>query len=404
MQLKQGYKVLQIVNRMNLGGITMQICIVTSALSKKNTVRVLAGLKDESEASSNFMAESMGITVESIDSMHKEINPKSDFKAYQEIRKIIKEFKPDIVHTHAAKAGLLGRLAASKEKVPVILHTFHGHVFHSYFGKVKTKVFIELERMLARKSTKIIAISNKQKQELSEQFKIAEKDKFEVIPLGFDLEKFSINKVENRKTFREKYSINDDEIAIGIIGRLVPIKNHSLFLEAFAIAKSKTTKKIKAVIIGDGELKEMIEDLAKSLNLTFDTKNGVNVDIVFTSWILEIDKAIHGLDIIALTSLNEGTPVSLIEAQAAGIPILSTDVGGIRDIVEENKTCLLSSNNDIKAFSKNLIELIENETTRSLFIENGPKLANKKFSQERLITDTENLYEKLILEHLKQSI
>lgn len=404
MQLKQGYKVLQIVNRMNLGGITMQICIVTSALSKKNTVRVLAGLKDESEASSNFMAESMGITVESIDSMHKEINPKSDFKAYQEIRKIIKEFKPDIVHTHAAKAGLLGRLAASKEKVPVILHTFHGHVFHSYFGKVKTKVFIELERMLARKSTKIIAISNKQKQELSEQFKIAEKDKFEVIPLGFDLEKFSINKVENRKTFREKYSINDDEIAIGIIGRLVPIKNHSLFLEAFAIAKSKTTKKIKAVIIGDGELKEMIEDLAKSLNLTFDTKNGVNVDIVFTSWILEIDKAIHGLDIIALTSLNEGTPVSLIEAQAAGIPILSTDVGGIRDIVEENKTCLLSANNDIKAFSKNLIELIENETTRSLFIENGPKLANKKFSQERLITDTENLYEKLILEHLKQSI
>lgn len=404
MPLKPGYKVLQIVNRMNLGGITMQVCLVTSALSKNNTVRVLAGLKDDSEASSNFMAESMGVEIEPIETMRKEIDFKSDYKAYQEIRKIIRDFKPDIVHTHAAKAGLLGRLAASKEKVPVIIHTFHGHVFHSYFGKLKTKVFIELERFLAKKSSKIIAISCKQKEELCQEFKIAKDEKFTVIPLGFDLNKFSVDKEKNRRDFREKYKIKDDELAIGIIGRLVPIKNHSLFLKSFALSKSKTTKKIKAIIIGDGELKDFIFKEAESLDLKIGAVNGVDIDIIFTSWIKEIDKAIHGIDIVALTSLNEGTPVSLIEAQAAGIPMLSTNVGGIEDIVDKDLTCLLSENDNLSAFTDNLLHLIENEETRNIFSKNGPKLAFQKFSKERLIFDIENLYKELIQNALAKHV
>jgi glycosyltransferase involved in cell wall biosynthesis len=218
------------------------------------------------------------------------------------------------VHTHAAKPGAIGRLAASAMNVPAIVHTFHGHVFHSYFNTLKTNLFINTERYLARRSHAIVAISRQQKKELAEDFKIAPPEKFHVIPLGFDLDRFCTDQEEKRAAFRSEFDLAEDEIAIGIIGRLVPVKNHYLFLKAIAHVLQSSNKKIKAFIIGDGETRADLENIAAQADIKFSTETDDlhPHPLVFTSWRRDVDVINAGLDIVALTSFNEGTPVSLI--------------------------------------------------------------------------------------------
>lgn len=230
-------KVLRIINRFNIGGITYNVSYLSKYLEPEYETLLVGGPEEEGEDSSLYIPQNLGLNPLVLQQFQREINFKSDYAAYKEIKKLIKEFKPDIVHTHASKAGAIGRLAAAHCHVPIIVHTFHGHVFHSYFGKLKTSFYLFIERYLAKKSTAIIAISNKQKQELTETFNIAPKEKFHVVPLGFDLERFTQNKELNRKTFREKYTLDNNTIAIGIIGRLAPIKNHELFVEAISYLK-----------------------------------------------------------------------------------------------------------------------------------------------------------------------
>jgi glycosyltransferase involved in cell wall biosynthesis len=393
-------RVLQIINRLNLGGPTFIAGYLTAYLGEGYETMLLAGQKDDSEESSEFIVRNMGITPRYIKNMRREINWKDDRIAYKEIDAIIKEFKPDVVHTHAAKAGTLGRLAAINNNVPVILHTFHGHVFEGYFGKLKTAVFLNIERYLAWKSSGIIAISNVQKEELSGKFKVAPEKKSFVIPLGIDLEKFQTNQAEKRNAFRKQYQISDDTIAVGIIGRIVPIKNHQLFLDCWKEILSKTTKKVHAFIIGDGEDRDVIFDYCKKLNLSFNTSSEYNDQniVTFTSWIIDIDKPVAGLDIIALTSNNEGTPVSLIEAQAAGKAVVSTNVGGISDIVIEGETALLSPKENRLEFSKNLLELIENESIRNKMAGSSPSFAEASFGYMKMVENHRQLYSRLLSE------
>lgn len=389
-------KVLRIINRFNIGGPTYNAAYLSKYLSKDFETLLVAGEKDESEDSSQFILHELGLKPIIIPEMKREINLKNDRIAYQKIKEIIADFKPDIVHTHASKAGAIGRLAAHKMKVPVILHTFHGHVFHSYFGKVKTTIYKTIERNLARKSIKIIAISPIQKKELSTIHKIAKPNKIEVIPLGFDLNKFRDNQKFKRNSFRQKWLIEDDEIAIGIIGRLVPIKNHHFFLNIAKEVAERTTKKVRFLIIGDGELREELQDYCEQLKIDFSTeKETRNSLLSFTSWITEIDVALAGLDIVALTSKNEGTPVSLIEAQAAGKPIVSTNVGGIENIVIPNKTALLSNIYDEQSFTENMLFLIEDDNKRMAFSQKGTHVF-KSFHYDRLVSDMEKLYYKLL--------
>lgn len=391
-------RVLQIINRLNLGGPTFIAGYLSAYLGDEFETQLIAGMKDESEESSDFIVHDMGITPLYIKNMKREISIKDDRAAYLEIDAIIKKFKPDIVHTHAAKAGTLGRLAAWRNKVPVALHTFHGHVFHGYFSPAKTRLFLEIERFLARKTSGIIAISNEQKRELVQVYKVTSDEKAFVIPLGLDLSKFSTDMDLKRKQFREKYAIDEDTIAIGIIGRVVPIKNHQLFIDALKLVLPKTSQKIHAFIIGDGEDMQKTKQYWIDSQLDFNTpeEKNFNANLTFTSWILDIDWAISGLDIIALTSLNEGTPVSLMEAQAAGKAIVSTNVGGIKDIVIEGETALLSPSGNVEKFAENLLLLIENTELRSAMSHRGIKFALEKFSYQRLITDTQNLYKQLL--------
>ena len=199
MNKKKKIRILRIINRFNIGGPTYNATFLTGFLSDQFETLLVGGLPEEGEADSLHILEEYGVKATLLPEMKRKPNFYSDKKALKKLKEIINEYKPDIVHTHASKAGALGRKAAFDCSVPIILHTFHGHVFHSYFGKVKTFLFRFIEQQLAKRSTGIIAISEIQKQELTETYKICSKSKVKVIPLGFDLEKFRQNKTENRK-------------------------------------------------------------------------------------------------------------------------------------------------------------------------------------------------------------
>lgn len=397
MENKKPIRVLRIINRLNLGGPTYNAAFLTKYLAPEYETKLIAGMKDASEAGSEFITQNLGIEPTYVQDMHRSIHPIKDFKSFLEIRKIIKEFKPQIVHTHAAKAGAIGRLAALSCGVPVILHTFHGHIFHSYFSSLSTKVFLFIERYLAKRTSGIVVISKIQQKELCDDYKICEKSRAHIIPLGFDLTKYTTDQDIKRQAFRAEFGIREDEIVISIIGRLVPIKNHSMFLEAIAYLQSNSNRKFRAMIIGDGEDREQIEAQAKALGLGFDNENLQHTHaITFTSWRKDIDYVNAGSDIICLTSFNEGTPVSLIEAAAAGKPILTTNVGGIADFIEDGKNGFLVESRDLINFQEKLKTLVENDSLRNQFSTTNSQKIVSLFSYQRLVSDMRALYKMLL--------
>lgn len=390
MPIDRKIKILRIINRFNIGGPTYNATFLTRFMSDEFETMLIGGLPEEGEADSLHILNDYGVTPILIPELKRNPNFLSDRKALKKIKSIIKEFRPDIVHTHAAKAGALGRKAAFDCKVPVVIHTFHGHIFHSYFGKFKTEVFRRIEKRLASKSTGIIAVSEQQKKELSEKFRIANKSKIEVIPLGFDLNPFQVDLETKRKKTREKYHLTDNQVAIAIIGRLAPIKNHKLFLDSIEKVNSQTTKKLVFFIVGDGETRKEIEEQIERIN------SNQTIDIRLTSWIHDIKTFNAGMDVICLTSDNEGTPVSLIEAQACNIPIISTDVGGVKDILLENETGYIVPKNNSEKFAEKLLLLIEDEKKREKMSQNGWLFVKDNFHYQRLVKDTEKYYLNLV--------
>lgn len=386
-------KILRIINRFNLGGITYNVSYLSKYLPAEYETLLVGGPEEEGESSSLHITDSLGLNPLIIQDLNREISLTKDYKAYKEIKKIIKEFKPDIVHTHASKAGAIGRLAAISCKVPVIVHTFHGHVFHSYFGEFKTNMYKKIERYLAKRSSAIVTNSEKLKKELSEEFQIAEAGKIHVVPLGFDLEKFQKDQDEKRKEFRAKYKIKDDEIAISIIGRLAPIKNHELFIDAIENITKRSSKKIKAIIVGDGETRQYLESYLIDKHLMFCNEADKNCLFDFIGWQKEVDVVLAGSDLVALSSKNEGTPVSLIEAQAAGKFIVTTNVGGVKDILHPD--CGFVSNSD-EEFKSLLLKAVEELDTLNQKSKAGISFANERFSYKRLVNDMDTLYKKLL--------
>jgi glycosyltransferase involved in cell wall biosynthesis len=393
-------RVLRIFNRLILGGPAFNVTYLTKFMAPEFETKLIIGAKDEHEQEATFLKTDYQLDPIEIPSMKRAINFTEDRKAYQEIKKIIQDFKPHIVHTHAAKPGALGRLAASACKVPVILHTFHGHVFHSYFGKAKSQLFVQAERYLAKKTDRIIAISEQQKKELTVDFSICAPEKMVLIPLGLDLEKFYTDQESKRRTFRQKYAIKNDEIAIGIIGRIVPVKNHVLFINAIKEVLNCTSQKLRFIIVGDGDLRLSLQKMLDDYNISYNyfPENETAQTVTFTSWLTAMDEVYAGIDIVALSSLNEGTPVSLIEAQAANKPIVSTDVGGVKDIVLENETAFVTPSDNAELFAEAILKLTENAALRSTFGQKGKNHVMNRFDKSRLVNDMRNLYYQLLAE------
>ncbi len=388
-------RILRIANRFNLGGPTFNVAYLTKYLPDDYETLLIGGDKEENEASSSHILADLGITPIIVPEMQREISLGVDMAAYRAIEKIIDDFKPDIVHTHASKPGAIGRLAAHNRKVPVIVHTFHGHYFHSYFGKLKTNMFKQIERSLAKRTSKIVAISDIQKHELSVEHRIAPPEKFAVIPLGFDLDRFRTDTERKRQEFRTEFNINEDEIAIGIIGRLVDVKDHRYFLRLVRNVLDRTKKKTRFFIVGDGEMRQELESYCTELNIAFNTfpdYSPGNAPLTFCSWRTDIDRINAGLDMVVLTSKNEGTPVSLIEAQASGTPVVSTNVGGVENVVEHGTTGLLAEFSDEEKMTGHLLQLIEDENIRLTMSKNGWDHVGERFHYTRLTSNMDRLY------------
>ncbi len=389
------YKILRIHNRLIVGGPSHNVTLLTAYLSPEFETKLLVGKKDPAEKDATYIADQLGLVPIEIKEMRRSILPFYDIIAYFRIKKIIRDFKPDIVHTHASKSGAVGRLAARSCHVPLIVHTFHGHVFHSYFTPFMSKMIVRFERFFARRTDAIIAISDSQRHELTEVYKIAPPEKVFTVPLGFNLDKYSVDQDTKKIIFRNKYGFDNAELIIGIVGRLVPIKNHDMFLEMAAIVKSKTNRNIRFAVIGDGESRPGIEKKAAELGLSYSyyiTSPKAKSDILVTSWETEIDQALAGLDIVVLTSNNEGTPVSLIEAQSAYKPVVSTNVGGVEDIVIHGETGFITNVGDTAAFAGYVINLIEDAALRDRMGKRGYDNVIRRYSKQRLINDMKNLY------------
>lgn len=396
-----GIKVLHILNRLVIGGPSMIALSIFNNLPPEFDCKLVAGGKDDEEELGLFLFDSLKENIIIIPEMRRSLNIFNDFRSYLAIKKIIKDFQPDIIHTHASKAGAIGRLAAHIHGVPIILHTFHGHVFHSYFGSVVTRLFISIEKYLAKKSSAIIAISPSQKIELVDRFNICSENKIRVIRNGIDLKKFSEEQPEKRLKWRKKFNINENTILVGIVGRMAPIKNHQMFVEVVSkVLLESRHIDLKFLIVGDGETRLHVQQLLSEKEIAFryipDGEPSGDEKVLLTSWERSNDEVYAGLDIVCLTSLNEGTPTTLLEAQAAKKPIVSTMVGGVIDSVLENKSAFLAPSGDVETFSKYLLKLISEPNLRKEMGEQGYDFVHHNYSIEKFISSINELYLELM--------
>jgi glycosyltransferase involved in cell wall biosynthesis len=325
-------RILRLIARLNIGGPAIQAITLSSELSRNQYQTLLVcGSLSPGEGDMTYLALDKGVHRFIIKELGRNISLMDDLKSFFILRKIIKRFKPDILHTHTAKAGALGRLAVLSLRTPFLLskdirvyHTFHGHTFHSYFSRLKTFIFILAENFFARFTDSIIVVSEQQKEDICETFKIADEKKVQVIRLGFDLSayekiaphrKVSLPNNDHRK--------NPEPLRVGIVGRLTPIKNHSMLLEAINyLSVSAKLDRFKFIVIGDGGLKTKLEKEAEKLN--------VRDALSLRGWPKDMPAVYSELDTVVLTPKNEGTPVAIIEAMAASIPVVATAVGGYR--------------------------------------------------------------------------
>lgn len=402
-------RILRIIARLNIGGPAIQAISLSNDLSKDLYQTLLVcGEVGANEGDMSYLAREKGVKPHIIPELGREISLHNDFKAFMALRRIIKDFKPDIIHTHTAKAGTLGRLAgislnifrAPRIRIRLV-HIFHGHIFHSYFGFLKTFIFINIEKFLAKLTDRIIVISPLQQYDICQKYRIARPEKVRRIPLGFDLSKF-VNQENHNSSIRKRYLPYDSHntLLVGIIGRLTPVKNHRMLLEAVRFLKDEgNVHFFKFLIVGDGELREDLMHYSREL--------AVEDSIVFTGWQKEMTSIYEATDIVLLTSLNEGTPVTLIESMAAGKPVVATDVGGVRDlfgVVDEKasngfklaQNGILVPSNRGEILASALVFLLKNKEVSKKMAKHAREFVLNRYSMERLVKDTESLYSELI--------
>jgi len=383
-------KIIRIIARLNIGGPAIHTTLLTKGLDAKRFESILvSGRPEPNEGDMSYLAKEMGLKTRFISGLRRSIGLR-DIKAFWQIFNYIRREKPDIVHTHTAKAGTLGRIAAILAGVPIKVHTFHGHTFHNYFGAKVTSLFLFVERILARFTDKTITLSKGQFEEICYKFNVTSPYKTSIIPLGFDLKPFL--ECETKKGFlRARLGIKKEERLVGIIGRPVPVKNHALFLHAARRILDRK-KNVRFLMVGGERLPENMKVLCEELKL--------GDRLIFLGWERDMSVIYADLDVVGLTSLNEGTPVSLIEAMASAKAIVATDVGGVKDIVRHGVRGYLVPSQDTAAFADATIELLNNGHLAREFGSNGREFAKKNFSKERLEEDTEHLYQKLVMSKL----
>ncbi len=391
------HKVVAILNRLDIGGTAMNTFPLMYGLQNYFDVAILYGDRD-SDASviSYYQINYPQVKIVPVRFLNNSFNLIHDIRAIFFIKKWLHQNQINIVHTHGSKAGLIGRIAAQLSKIDIKIHTYHGHFFHSYFGKIKTSLFIFLERALSKITTKLITLSNSQHHDICSVYQISAVSKTTIIPLGIQVESFVKDQNKKRTSFRERFKIQLFQIAIGIVGRLAPIKNHYLFIDAAIILLKNKMEHLVFFIVGDGEKTNSVK---KYLNQQLKNEFGSNDFIhhfVFTSWYTEIEEVQNGLDIVVLTSSNEGTPLSIIEAQVCGKPVVVTDVGGVADTIINNETGFVVENNNATIIAQKINLLVADEDLRYRLGKKASEFATVNFSLQKQIEQTKNLYQQLL--------
>ena len=396
--IEKKIKILRILNRFNVGGPVYNAAYLTKYLSTGTYETLLIGGQPEKhEQSADYILNNLEVPFRKLKFMRRAISPLFDLVSLVQIIIIIYKYKPNIIHTHAAKSGLLGRLAyLFYYKQVKIVHTYHGNVFEGYFSNFKNRILLFVERFLAKKSTKIIAISKLQRHDLIYKYNICEEEKIEIVPLGFDLYRFTENTNSKREKLRNEFNAKDDLILITIVGRVVPIKNHQLFIDVINYCKHRSTRDIKAIVVGDGNDTYKIIDYVIKNKLSYSYKDlNKDCDVLFTSWRSDIDSVLAASDIVCLTSLNEGTPVSIIESMASETASISTNVGGVSDIIENNISGIVCSM-EVNDYGENLLKMIEDDNLRRYLAKNGKIKSLENYNYNKLIFNMESLYQKII--------
>ncbi len=372
-------RVLHVVTRMNVGGLARHLLTLIPSLRSRGFAPVLMhGPVDDDEA--ELPLEDDETPVLHNPWLRRRIDPVADLRAANEIRRAIAWIRPSIVHTHMAKAGALGRRAAMSSGVPGIVHTFHGHVLEGYFATPVNRLFVSIERELARRTDALVGVSRSVRDDLA-RIGIGEEAAWSVIPYGFDLAPFA-TPASDRATVRRDLGIAPDALAVGIVGRLVPIKNLGLFFRAAHRVAAEHPRTV-FVVAGDGDLRSALEPEAREL---------LGDRVVFTGWVGDLPSLYASLDVTVLTSLNEGTPVALIEAAAAGIAAVATDVGGVRDVVEDGVTGLLVPSEDADALAATIGRLLADPHARAAMGERGRARAVERFSADAMSDAYAGLY------------
>ena len=369
--------ILRLITRLNIGGPARQALTLTKELRPEFDTVLAAGAPavDEGELTDRDVSVTPVPLV-------RHIAPRSDLAAFRDVRKLISSQRPQIVHTHMAKAGSVGRLACvGLKQRPRLVHTFHGHVLDGYFRPAIQDAFLRTERYLARRTDALIAVSDEIRDELLE-LGIGRRDQWHVIPLGFDLAPFLESASEG--SLRRELSLDEDVSMVGIVGRLVPIKDHATALRALA----RLPESVHLVVVGDGEDRESVAELAVSL--------GLGERVHFLGWRLDMPEVMASFDLVLLSSRNEGSPVALIEALASGVPAVATDVGGVRSVVADGESGYLVTAGDDAAIAAAIAAVLGDPERSRAMGEMGRAYVRTRFDRARLLSDIRALYEDLL--------
>ena len=377
----------RVIARLNIGGPALHVVNLSEGLDRTGAfrTRLIAGRVTGDEGDMGYYAVNRGVEILALPALSRLVSPLNDLKILWHLYRLFRRERPDIVHTHTAKAGTLGRLAAFLAGVPVRIHTFHGHVLGGdYFSPLVTRLYLEIERQLARISQRLVVLTEGQKIQLAEELRVAPPDRFAVIPLGLELGPFSeVDQAEARRRTRDLLGIGADEIVVGIVGRLVPVKNHELLLRAQPILERILGRDVRILVVGAGLRETALRGLAKEL--------GTHGRVSWLGWRQDLHELYPAMDALALTSFDEGTPVAVLEALASGTPVAARAVGGVPEVLEGVSLARLIPGDTPASVALGLQEALGVKLEEPVLM--GVRRAVRdRYSTERLVRDMENLY------------
>lgn len=383
-------KVLRVIARLNVGGPALHVAYLTSGLAERGyDTTLVAGSIARGEESMAFVADERGVKVEPLVELHREISPVRDLRAMLRLAQVIRRERPAILHTHTAKAGAVGRIAAllaRDARPPIVVHTFHGHVLRGYFNRLATFGFRTLERWLARTTTALVAVSPEVRDDLV-ALHVAPATKFTVVRLGIDLGSRVDNDGAQRSETRRQMGLGEDAFVIGWVGRMTAVKRTDAVVRTLQKLVERGVDAY-VVLVGDGPDRNQLEQYAHDL--------GVIRRCLFLGYQEDVARFYDAVDVLLLPSINEGTPVSVIEALAARRPVVATRVGGIPDVVRDGVDGFLVDDPD--ELAARLEELAADPDLRARMGAAGRERVFGRYAVDRLVDDVDQLYRRLLAE------